>query len=56
LWSLPLLGKDYNAAHALISPMGSIGYQKEAMGLYITSDPNGYWTVIIPFGENHAQL
>ncbi len=42
---------DYEAAHNHHSIMGCICYENEAMGLYFISDPDGYWTEIIPL--NH---
>jgi lactoylglutathione lyase len=39
---------DYQAAKALHGKMGCICYENEKMGLYFISDPDGYWTEVVP--------
>ena len=39
---------DFEAAHAKHKEMGCICFENEAMGLYFISDPDGYWTEIVP--------
>lgn len=45
---LAFLVDDYDGAHALHTEMGCICYENESMGIYFISDPDGYWTEIIP--------
>lgn len=45
---LAFLVDDYEGAHALHDEMGCICYENESMGIYFISDPDGYWTEIIP--------
>ena len=39
---------DLEAAHEHHSKMGCICYENKKMGLYFISDPDGYWTEILP--------
>jgi lactoylglutathione lyase len=39
---------DMEAARARHKKMGCICYENQGMGLYFISDPDGYWTEIIP--------
>lgn len=39
---------DYAAAHEKHAKMGCICYENNDMGLYFISDPDGYWTEIVP--------
>ena len=39
---------DYETAHEHHQKMGCICYENQAMGLYFISDPDGYWTEIVP--------
>jgi lactoylglutathione lyase len=39
---------DYEAAYEHHKKMGCICYENVPMGLYFISDPDGYWTEIIP--------
>lgn len=39
---------DVDAAFVLHSEMGCVVYVNESMGLYFISDPDGYWTEILP--------
>lgn len=43
--------QDYDAAHDLHKNMGCICYENPAMGLYFISDPDGYWTEILPLSR-----
>ncbi len=40
---------DYDSALAMHKEMGCVCYENTDMGLYFISDPDGYWTEIIPF-------
>lgn len=40
--------QDYDAAHKLHKKMGCICFENPEMGLYFISDPDGYWTEILP--------
>lgn len=39
---------DFEAAYALHKEMGCISYENKDMGLYFITDPDGYWTEIMP--------
>ncbi|HBC95878.1 MAG TPA: lactoylglutathione lyase [Clostridium sp.] len=39
---------DIEAAHEYHKKMGCICYENKKMGLYFISDPDGYWTEILP--------
>ncbi|MFU0784443.1 VOC family protein [Clostridium sp.] len=39
---------DFDAAYAHHKEMGCICYENKKMGLYFISDPDGYWTEILP--------
>ena len=39
---------DYDAAYKKHKEMGCICYENNDMGLYFISDPDGYWTEIVP--------
>ena len=39
---------DYDAAHALHEQMGCICFENPKMGLYVITDPDGYWLEIVP--------
>lgn len=39
---------DFDAAYELHKKMGCICYENKEMGLYFISDPDGYWTEILP--------
>jgi len=39
---------DIEAARAAHRAMGCICYENEGMGIYFISDPDGYWTEIVP--------
>jgi lactoylglutathione lyase len=43
--------EDYDAAHDHHKSMGCICYENPAMGLYFISDPDGYWTEILPLSR-----
>ena len=43
---------DYEAAHALHGEIGCICYENKKMGIYLISDPDGYWLEVLP--RNHA--
>lgn len=45
---LAIVADDFNAAYEKHKNMGCICYENTAMGLYFISDPDGYWTEIIP--------
>ena len=45
---LALTTDDFDAAHARHARMGCICYENPAMGIYFISDPDGYWTEILP--------
>lgn len=40
--------EDYDAAHRLHEEMGCICYENPKMGIYFISDPDGYWSEIMP--------
>ena len=40
--------EDFEAAHKLHEEMGCICYENPKMGLYFISDPDGYWSEILP--------
>lgn len=40
--------EDFEAAKAHHKAMGCICYENHGMGIYFISDPDGYWTEIIP--------
>ena len=48
---LAMQAEDYDAAHARHKAMGCICYENQEMGIYFISDPDGYWTEIIPAGK-----
>ena len=39
---------DFDAAYRRHKEMGCICYENQEMGIYFISDPDGYWTEIIP--------
>lgn len=39
---------DFDAAYKHHKKMGCICYENKKMGLYFISDPDGYWTEILP--------
>jgi lactoylglutathione lyase len=39
---------DFNGAYEHHKKMGCICYENKGMGLYFISDPDGYWTEILP--------
>lgn len=39
---------DYNAAHAKHEKMGCICFENPKFGIYFISDPDGYWSEIVP--------
>lgn len=39
---------DIKAAHERHKKMGCICYENKGMGIYFISDPDGYWTEILP--------
>jgi lactoylglutathione lyase len=41
---------DMEKAHEKHEKMGCICYENKEMGIYFISDPDGYWTEIIPRG------
>ena len=45
---LALTTDDYAAAHAHHAQLGCVCYENPAMGIYFISDPDGYWTEILP--------
>lgn len=40
--------EDFEAAHKLHEEMGCICYENPKMGIYFISDPDGYWSEILP--------
>lgn len=40
--------EDFEAAHKLHEEMGYICYENPKMGIYFISDPDGYWSEILP--------
>ena len=40
--------EDFEAAHKLHEEMGCICYQNPKLGIYFISDPDGYWSEILP--------
>ena len=45
---LALRAEDYEAAHEKHKAMGCVCFENHAMGIYFISDPDGYWTEIVP--------
>ena len=45
---LALQAEDFEAAHRKHADMGCICFENPAMGIYFISDPDGYWSEIIP--------
>lgn len=39
---------DFNTAYEYHKKIGCICYENKKMGLYFISDPDGYWTEILP--------
>lgn len=39
---------DFDAAYEKHKAMGCICYENKGMGIYFISDPDGYWTEILP--------
>ncbi|KYH29165.1 MULTISPECIES: VOC family protein [Clostridium] len=39
---------DFDAAYEYHKNMGCICYENKEMGIYFISDPDGYWTEILP--------
>ena len=39
---------NLEAARAFHRELGCICYENPAMGIYFISDPDGYWTEIVP--------
>lgn len=40
--------EDFEAAHKLHEEIGCICYENPKMGIYFISDPDGYWSEILP--------
>lgn len=40
--------QEYSSAYELHKNMGCICFENATMGLYFISDPDGYWTEILP--------
>lgn len=45
---LAVLTDDFEAAYEHHKKMGCICYENKGMGIYFISDPDGYWTEILP--------
>lgn len=47
--------EDFEAAHKLHEQMGCICYENPKMGIYFISDPDGYWSEVLPVRKEQAK-
>ena len=45
---LAFTADDFDAAHEKHKQMGCICYENPGMGIYFSSDPDGYWLEVLP--------
>ena len=47
--------EDFEAAHKLHEQMGCICYENPKMGIYFISDPDGYWSEVLPVRKQQTK-
>lgn len=47
--------EDFEATHKLHEQMGCICYENPKMGIYFISDPDGYWSEVLPVRKQQTK-